>query len=221
MSVLVFKDSKLACSAAATMVASALLEKPSLVLGLDHDKSMVPVFRALDGMTASGLLGWDRAKVFLLKEYVSDSLSLKDEFLSAFSDSVPCLKGILEVPPGVSGDWARDCGAFEEKIRLSGGFDLALVTIDEEGGVLFNSPDSDLAPVTHVEAYDGQRTVTLGLATLLSAKKLIVLVTGENKATAAAQMIKGSIDCTLPASLIRFHGNATYILDEASALYLK
>lgn len=221
MSVLVFKNAKIACSAASTMVASALLEKPSLVLGLDPDPRLSPVYRSLDAMTSGGLLGWERAKVFLLKEYVSDSLSLKDEFLSAFNDSVPCLKGILEVPPGASSDWAKDCGAFEEKIRQAGGFDLALVTVDAEGGVLFNGPDSDLAPVTHVEANGSGRSVTLGLGTLMTAKKLIVLATGEEKATAAAQMIKGSIDCTLPASLLRFHGSVTFVLDEASAQYLK
>lgn len=221
MSVLVFKEAKLARSAAVTMTAAALLEKPSLVVGFEPDEELVPVYNSLGAMTSGGLLGWDRAKAFLLKEYVSDSLSLKDEFLSAFNDAVPCLKGILEVPPGASADWAKDCGGFEEKIRLAGGLDLALVTVDEEGGVLFNSPDSDLAPVTHVEMHAGQRTVTLGLGTLLNAKKLIVLVTGAKKATAAAQMIKGSIDCTLPASLLRFHGSVTFVLDEASAQYLK
>lgn len=221
MSVLVFKEPAMACSAAATMIASALLEKPSLVLGLDPDPANQPVFRSLSAMTENGLIGWDRAKLFLLKEYVSDSLSLKEEFLSAFSDAVPCLKGILEVPPGASNDWAKDCGEFEEKIRLAGGLDLAFATLDEEGAVLFNVPDADLAPVTHVEALGEQRTVTLGLGTLMSAKKLIILATGEKKARAAAQMIKGSIDCALPASLLRFHTSATFILDEAAAAYLK
>lgn len=221
MSVLVFKDALTASSAAATMIAGALLEKPSIILGLDPDPDAAGVYRSLSAMSENGLLSWDRAKVFLLKEYVSDSLSLKDEFLFAFSDAVPCLKGILEVPPGASNDWAKDCGDFEEKIRLSGGLDLAFITVDEQGAVLFNSPDSDLAPVTHVEAKGQQRTVTLGLGTLMSAEKLIVLVTGREKATAAAQMIKGSIDCTLPASLLRFHASVTFILDEAAALYLK
>ena len=221
MSVLVFPDAALACSAAATMTAAALLEKPSLVRGLDPDATMGPVFRSLSAMTENGLISWDRAKPFLLKEYVSGPVLLKDEFLAAFSESVPCLKSILEVPPGASTDWARDCEAFEEKIRNAGGLDLALATIDREGAVLFNFPDSDLAPVTHVEAHGGQRSVTLGLGTLMSARRLIVLATGREKATAAAQMIKGSIDCTLPASLLRFHTSATFILDEDAAEHLK
>lgn len=220
MSVLVFSDARTACSAAATVVAGELLTNPSFVLGLDADESFLPMFRSLSAMTDNGILSWDKSKVFLLKEYVLAGEPMENMLSEALSRSIPCLESILEVPPGSSKDWASDCEYYEEKIIASGGLDLAVVSVSEDGTVLFNAPNEEMAPVTHVEAVNGSRTVTLGMATLMQARKLIVLLTGMEKAAVAQKLVKGGIDSSLPVSLLKLHGELTVILDEEAASLL-
>lgn len=220
MSALVFSNSRTACTAAATILAGELLENPHLVMGLDVDDSIIPVFRSLSAMTGNGLLAWNKSRIFLLKEYVMAGAPMERMLSDGLSEDIPCLGDILKVPPGSSKDWTVDCDLFEESVLSAGGLDIAVITVQEDGTVLFNSPDDEVAPVTHVELYNGNRTVTFGLESLMQAKKLIVLLTGSNKADIAKTILKGGIDSKRPASLLKMHSNLTVILDSEAAILL-
>ena len=222
MSVLVFSDAQTAATAAATLIGAQLIEKPSLVLGLDCASALVPAFASLRAMTANGLLSWGKATFFQLSERVRQE---GKDSLRAFMDGA--LFGELSlkpeqviVPDDASDNWADSCHGFEDAILQSGGMDVVLLTVGTDGSLLCNAPDGEIAPTTHVELYKGDKIVTAGLSTLMSAKKLVVLMTGRGMSETARGVIRGAVDSNLPASMLQLHAAATFLLDEEAASLL-
>lgn len=222
MSVLVFSDAPTAAAAAATLLAGQLIEKPSLVLGVDSAAALVSAFHSLSAMTANGLLSWGKATVFQLSERVREE---EKPSLRAFMDQT--LYGEIGLrpdqviaPADASDNWADSCHGFEDAILQAGGMDVALLTVGADGSLLCNAPDGEIAPTTHVELYQGEKIVTAGLSTLMSARKLIVLMTGRVMAETARSAIRGAVDSDLPASMLQLHAAATFLLDEEAASLL-
>lgn len=222
MSILIFKDAKTAATAAATLVASQLLQKPESVLGVEYGESMVSVFDSLSAMTMNGLLDWSRARLFQLTELVKEEgqTSLLETMEAVLTDRVQLPMEQYYSPDDTSFNWANSCWDFEDNIRHLGGLDLSLITIHPDGAVLYNGAGGEIAPTTHVELYEGKKTVTLGLPSLMESKKLVVLITGEALKEAAANCLKGPLNSQCPASLLTLHEGATFLLDEEAAALL-
>ena len=222
MSVLVFSDAQTAATAAATLLGGMLLEKPSLVLGVDCALALVPVYQSLRAMTANGLLSWGKAKIFQLSERVREE---GKESMRQFMDEnlfseLSLTAGQVLVPDDESDNWSDSCHGFEESILYAGGLDVALLTAGPDGSILFNAPEEEIAPTTHVELYGGDKFVTAGLSTLMSSKKLIVLMTGQDMAETARNAIRGAVSSSLPATMLQLHAAATFLLDEEAASLL-
>ena len=222
MSVLVFSDAQTAATAAATLLGGMLLEKPSLVVGLDCAKELTPVYGSLRAMTANGLLSWGKATVFQLSERVREEG--KPSLRTFMDESLFAELGLgaekVVAPDDASDDWADSCHRFEDAILQAGGMDVALLTVGQDGSLLGNAPEEGIAPTTHVELFQGEKIVTAGLSTLMSAQKLIVLITGREMAEAARGAIRGAVHTDLPASLLQLHAAATFLLDEEAASLL-
>ena len=222
MSVLVFSDAQTAAAAAATLLAGQLIEKPSLVLGVDCAPALVSAFHSLSAMTANGLLNWGKATVFQLSERVREEgkASLRSFLDESLLGDLALKSAQVLAPADASDNWADSCHDFEDAILQAGGMDVALLTVGPDGSLLFNGPEGEIAPTTHVELYQGDKIVTAGLSTLMSAKKLIVLMTGQEMAEAARSAIKGAVNSSLPASMLQLHAAATFLLDEEAASLL-
>ena len=222
MSVLVFSDAQTAAAAAATLLAGQLIEKPSLVLGVDSAPALVSAFHSLSAMTANGLLNWGKATVFQLSERVREEgkASLRSFLDESLLGDLALKSAQVLAPADASDNWADSCHGFEDAILQAGGMDVALLTVGPDGSLLFNGPEGEIAPTTHVELYQGDKIVTAGLSTLMSAKKLIVLMTGQEMAEAARSAIKGAVNSSLPASMLQLHAAATFLLDEEAASLL-
>ncbi len=180
MSTLVYSDRQTAAAAAATLIAAQLIEKPSSVLGMDFDEQLVPVFSSLSAMTQNGMLDWSRTKILQLCEYIVQedmATSIVDRLQSSFYEPVHLLPQQYLIPPRQSDNWALACNEYEESILNLGGMDLALVTVKEDGSILFIAADGDIAPITHVEMYWQSRAISSGITTLMMARKIVVLVT--------------------------------------------
>lgn len=222
MSVLVFSDAQTAATAAATLLGGMLIEKPSLVLGMDCAQTLVPTFQSLRAMTVNGLLNWRKATVFQLFERVREDgkpslRTFMDESLFA---ELGLEEGRVIAPDDASDDWADSCHRFENAILHAGGMDVALLTAGQDGSLLCNAPDEGIAPTTHVELFHEKKYVTAGLSTLMSAKKLIVLMTGREMAETARGAIRGAVNSSLPASMLQLHAATTFLLDEEAASLL-
>lgn len=222
MSVLVFSDAQTAAAAAATLLAGQLIEKPSLVLGVDCAPTLVSAFHSLSAMTANGLLNWGKATVFQLSERVREEgkASLRSFMDETLYGDLSLTNGQVLAPADASDNWADSCHGFEDAILQAGGMDVALLTVGPDGSLLFNGPEGEIAPTTHVELYQGEKIVTAGLSTLMSTKKLIVLMIGREMAEAARSAIKGAVSSSLPASMLQLHAAATFLLDEEAASLL-
>lgn len=222
MSVLVFSDAQTAAAAAATLLAGQLIEKPSLVLGVDCAPALVSAFHSLSAMTANGLLNWGKATVFQLSERVREEgkASLRSFLDESLLGDLALKSAQVLAPADASDNWADSCHGFEDAILQAGGMDVALLTVGPDGSLLFNGPEGEIAPTTHVELYQGDKIVTAGLSTLMSAKKLIVLMTGQAMAETAQGAIRGAVRSDLPASMLQLHAAATFLLDEEAASLL-
>ena len=222
MSVLVFSDAQTAAAAAATLLAGHLIEKPSLVLGVDCGTALIPAFQSLRAMTANGLLSWGKTTIFQLSERVREEgkPSLRTFMDDALYGELSLKDGQVIAPHDASDNWADSCHGFEDAILQAGGMDVVLLAVGQDGSLLFNTPDEEIAPTTHVELYKGDKIVTAGLATLMAAKKLIVLMTGQGMAETARGVIRGAVNSSLPASMLQLHAAATFLLDEEAASLL-
>ncbi len=222
MSVLVFSDAQTAAAAAATLLGGQLIEKPSLVLGMDSSAALVPAFQSLRAMTANGLLSWGKATVFQLSEKVrqEDKPSLRTFLNDTLFEELSLKDQQIQAPADASENWADTCHGFEDAILQAGGMDVVLLTAGQDGSLLFNGPEGEIAPTTHVELYQGEKIVTAGISTLMSAKKLIVLMTGQDMAETARAAIQGAVSSAIPASMLQLHAAVTFLLDEEAASLL-
>jgi len=220
MSILVYRDRSIAGAAAATLLAAQIIEKPDAVLGLDYQETLAPVYRALSRMSVDGLLDWSEVRTFTLSELVrsTDEQSIRARMYSALFDRINVKNENMYFPQMDAADWNLACSEFEDSILDAGGFDLLFLTVNSDGSIAFLPGAQELPPVTHVERTDdGGRAVTVGITTIMAAKKIVVLMTGADKADVAAKMFHGAVNSMIPASYLQLHANVVFLLDEAAA----
>jgi len=130
------------------------------------------------------------------------------------------------------------CKKYEEEIKKAGGIDLQILGIGRDGHIAFNEPGSSLASRTRLVALaeetikDNARffekeedvpryALSMGVGTILEAKKILLLASGESKADAVAALIEGPVTSQVTASALQLHPDVTVIIDEAAASKLK
>ncbi len=239
MSILVYRDMSAASAAAATLVAAQIIEKPDMVLGLPAGNMLEGVYARLCGMTGSGLLDWSDLHTLHVSEFVGFRPDLNrslNGFLSHYLYSkVNAKRENIHMPDSCAQDLAAACTKYEELVMGLGGIDTALLSVGRNGHLAFNEPNREFTPLTHVStlsqstveenmAYFADitlsgppRAITLGMSTLLSAKKIVVLALGAGVADVVAKMINGPIAPAVPASILQLHPNTIFLLDEAAA----
>ena len=219
MSILVYKDRAIAGAAASTLLAAQIIEKPASVMGFDCADELLPVYRALARMSKDGLLDWSEVRTFNLSEKVradSDS-SISMQMKENLYDNVNVLKENIYEPLADTTDWSIACNSFENEILQKGGLDMVFLNIAKDGSLAFNQGAQELAPVTHVERTSNGRIVTVGLSTIMAAKKIVAIVSGEDKADIAGSIFHGPVTPTVPASYLQLHPNTVFLLDDEAA----
>ncbi len=137
---------------------------------------------------------------------------------------------------GASQDLQQECNITESTIRNQGGIEIAIIGLGLNGHIGMNEPNTSISSRSHVIELDpltitvGQKYfnkpqpltkgITLGIATLLNAKHVILVVSGAKKADIIKQVIEGAISESIPASLLKNHPNCSIYLDEAAAANL-
>jgi glucosamine-6-phosphate deaminase len=137
------------------------------------------------------------------------------------------------VPDGQASDPAAACEAYEEIVAKVGPAAVQVLGIGQNGHIGFNEPDTALEVKTHVtgltestikanarffasEADVPTKALTMGIGTILNAKKIIILANGAAKHAAIAKMLEGKLDTSCPASMLNLHADVTVICDEAA-----
>ena len=240
MQIHVYKNPALAAQAAATLIASEILSKPDAVIGLPTGSSPVATYRELIRMNEAGVLDFSRVTTFNLDEYVGLTGDHPQSYRYFMNDNlfdhVNIPKENTHVPCG-TGDVEANARAYEAAIDAAGGIDLQFMGIGRNGHIGFNEPAEaypdctsiiDLTPSTidaNKRFFDSaddvpRRAISMGVGTIMRARKALLIATGSDKAEAVRDLVKGAVSPKLPASALRMHANAVIILDEAAAALL-
>ena len=186
-----------------------------------------------------GRIDWSQVRTFNLDEFAgldpSQSNSYRAFMQAELFDHVsidPAKIGFLN---GAAVDLKDECRRYEEAIDAAGGIDLQILGIGANGHIGFNEPADGLCAHTHVaeleqesreanaQRFGGdwqqvpERALSMGMATILNAREIVLLATGGEKADAVHGMIEGLITTRLPASLLQVHPRVTVMLDRAAA----
>jgi glucosamine-6-phosphate deaminase len=203
---------------------------------------MVGVYKHLAHMHKQGALDFSRVITFNLDEYLGLPAAHPRSFhhfmyenLFAHVNVVP---RNIHIPDGtIRGDYDRYCASYEEAIRKAGGIDLQLLGIGRNGHMGFNEPTSSLASRTRLkvlrqETLDdnakffapGEESprcaITMGIGTILEARKILLLAAGQSKSSAVAKSIEGPITSAVSASALQLHPDVTFLIDAAAASQL-
>lgn len=236
--VIVCKDRQEVARVAADIFAQQIKEKPNTVLGLATGGTPLDLYQLLIRMHKEQVLDFSRVISFNLDEYVGlsgDHPQSYRYFMNAnLFNQINIDKANTHVPDGKAPDFGISCQKYEKDIRAAKGIDLQLLGIGSNGHIAFNEPGSagdsrtrlvdltertikDNARFFQDESQVPRQALTMGIGTILEAKKIILIATGTNKADAAAQAIKGIVSAKVPASFLQNHPDCTFILDKDSA----
>jgi len=222
----------------ANIFAKSIKEKPDIVLGLATGGTPVGMYQELIRIHKQGEVDFSRVKSFNLDEYVGLSGNHPQSYRYFMNDNlfnhINIDKANTYVPDGKYEDVAANCRKYEEDIKAQGGVDLQLLGIGSNGHIAFNEPGSPLDSRTREvslteetikdnarffenESEVSRKAVTMGIATILEAKKIVLLATGNNKTEAVKKAIKGLANPDVPASFLQNHPDCIFVIDKQAA----
>src|SRR6516162_10247349 len=231
---LVFPTSAQATRHVALMIESLIRQNNSAgrptVLGLPTGSTPVGLYRELVRLHREAGLDFSRVITFNLDEYFpmqpDDPQSYRRWMQEVFFNHVNIAPQNVHVPDGtIPPDDAEDyCLRYEQKIRRAGGIDLQILGIGRTGHIGFNEPGSTrhtrtrlvtLDPVTRRDAASSfygeenvpQQALTMGVGTILDARKIVLLAFGEHKAEVVAQAVEGAMTDAVAASFLQRHAD--------------
>ncbi|MEU5111430.1 glucosamine-6-phosphate deaminase [Streptomyces longwoodensis] len=243
MEVVIVPDAAAGGGIVAEAMARLLRRKPGAVLGVATGSTPLPVYEALATKVRSGAVDVSRARIAQLDEYVGLPADHPESYRSVLRREVlePLGVGMDQFlgPDGTADDVQGACEAYDAALAAAGGVDLQLLGIGTDGHIGFNEPCSSLASRTRIKTlteqtrvdnarfFDGDieqvphHVITQGIGTILEARHLVLLATGEGKADAVAASVEGPVASVCPASALQLHPHATVVVDEAAASKLK
>lgn len=240
MQIHVYQTPELAAEAAATLIASQIMAKPNTVLGLPTGSTPVLTYRELIRMNGEGVVDFSQVTTFNLDEYVGLNGDHPQSYRYFMNENlfnhVNIDKANTHVPSGM-GDVEANARDYEAAIARAGGVDLQFMGIGRNGHIGFNEPANAYPDCTGIieltqstiEAnkrfFDSadevpRKAISMGVGTIMRARKTLLIATGENKAAAVRDLVKGEISPKLPASALRMHADAIIVLDAAAAALL-
>ena len=248
MRLIISENNEKASVWAARYIVSEIKEKAArsdkpFVLGLPTGSSPEGTYKELVRMNKSGEVSFKNVITFNMDEYVGLPESHPESYHSFmakhFFDHVDVPKENINILNGNAPDLAQECAAYEKKIEQAGGIDLFLGGVGEDGHLAFNEPFSSLASRTRVKTltYDTilansrffdndisqvpKQALTVGVATVLSAKEVLILVFGHKKARALQQAVEGAYSHACTLSSLQNHPHGIIVCDELAAGELK
>lgn len=242
--VTIFENSGEASSKVAQEIALLIEEKAKkgkmCVLGLATGSTPTSVYDALVKMHTQEGLSFKNVITFNLDEYYPmdpEALQSYVRFMNEYLFShIDILEENIHIPDGTVGkkNVPEYCQEYENKIKKAGGIDLQLLGIGRTGHIGFNEPGSGIGSLTRLVTLDhltitdaasdffGEenvplKAITMGIKTILNAKKIFMLAWGENKAPIIKQAIEGEITDSIPSTYLQKHTNVVAVLDKASS----
>ncbi len=243
MEVIIQPDVEQAARLTALLMADHIRRKPDTVLGLATGRTMERVYAQLARLHREDGLNFSACRTFNLDEYIGllpeDPHSYRHYMNDHLFRKVNIPMTRTHLPDGMADDVKAASRDYERRIKECGGIDLQLLGIGVSGHIGFNEPlsairsrtrDKALTPATlrqNAPMFGGdihrmpRRAITMGVGTILEARRLLVLVTGSEKADILARAVEGPITSMISASAIQLHERCVVITDEAAAKNLE
>ncbi len=227
---------------AADVFEAMIQTKPAAVIGLATGSTPLPLYRELIAREKAGKIDFSRVRSANLDEYkglAPDHPQSYRRFMQEnLFDHISIKPENTIVPDGLAADVNAMCCAYEAKIEEWGGVDLQLLGIGHDGHIGFNEPEETFPGMTHqVELTEMTREAnkrffdsidevptaafTMGIGTVMAAKKIVMVVTGEDKAEILYKSFCEPVNPQVPASILQFHPDVTLICDAGAAKLLK
>lgn len=236
MRVIVKKDYESISKEAANIIKDEMVKNPNIVLGLATGSTPVGMYQELIRFHKEEGLDFSNVTTFNLDEYVGiddDHPNSYHYFMKdVLFDHININMENTFVPDGKAEDPESYCREYDRLIEEKGGIDIQILGIGENGHIAFNEPDKKLNVGTSIvdltqstiEAnsrfFDSidevpKTAITMGIGSIMKAKKIILLANGKKKAKVIKELLKGDkITTDLPASMLLLHPDVTVIVDE-------
>ena len=229
------KDYKDMSRKAANIISAQVIMKPNCVLGLATGSTPIGTYDQLVEWYNKGDLDFSEVTTVNLDEYKGLPRTNDQSYYyfmhQHLFDRVNIDPERTNVPNGMEPDAEKECGRYEELIRSLGGVDLQLLGLGHNGHIGFNEPGEAFEKETHcvdltestIEANKRffasaddvpKQAYTMGIKTIMQAKKILIVVNGENKADIVERAFFGPVTPDVPASILQLHNDVTLVGDE-------
>jgi glucosamine-6-phosphate deaminase len=241
--VTVFPNDRAAARALAQRIAGALERKPQLVLGLPTGRTPVRLYHEVASLHEHGRADFSGASTFNLDEFLGlppeHPASYRSFMTTHLFSRVNLKPERIHFLDGAAADPREECARYERVIADAGGIDLQILGVGTNGHIGFNEPARVLQARTHrvtlrpetrranAALFGGDpaavpaEALSMGMATILQARAIVLLATGRTKAPLIADLLRGPITPELPASFLQLHHDVEIVLDDAAAAGLR
>jgi glucosamine-6-phosphate deaminase len=235
----VFDNERVLARTLAVQIAATLGQRPALVLGLATGRTPIRLYHELGTLSAHGQADFSRATTFNLDEFAGIAGDHPGSYRVFMQEH---LFSRVNLPPeqihfldGAASDPDAECTRYETAIAAAGGIDLQILGIGTNGHIGFNEPAPALQARTHrvqlrpetrrsnAALFGGDpgavpaEALSMGMGTLLHARRIVLLATGKSKARCIDRLLNGPITTKMPASFLQLHTDVELMLDEAAA----
>lgn len=227
---------------AARVVASIINAKPNAAIGLATGSTPLGLYKELVRMHREEGLDFSQVVTFNLDEYVGLTQQHPQSYHYFMHENlfkhINIAKHNIYIPSGTTDNYRAFCLWYEQRIKECGGIDLQILGIGSDGHIAFNEPTSSLGSRTRIKTLAKQTiddnarffdspdqvpiyAITMGVGTILEARKVLLLANGSKKAAAVAATIEGPVTSMITASALQLHPDVMMVIDEEAAADLK
>lgn len=242
MNILVYDNEEQVSRASGLMMAAQVLNKPNCVLGLATGSTALTPYRTMIRLYENGAVSFRHVTTFNLDEYCKLDPADPNSYRSFMNDNlfrqIDIDTANTHFLDGNATDPEAECEAYERQIDCAGGIDLQLLGIGSNGHIAFNEPADAFCRSSHQVALkestinDNARffssieevpthALTMGIGSIMKARKILIIALGTNKAEAVKTMVEKEVTPQCPASILQFHSDVTVMLDKEAAALLK
>ena len=222
---------------AANLISAEVIRKPDCVLGLATGSTPVGTYRQLSAWNQKGDFSFKDVRTVNLDEYLglppTHDQSYRYFMQENLFDKIDIPFEHTHVPDGMAADPEQECRRYDELVRSLGYADLQLLGLGRNGHIGFNEPGEAFETETHcvdltertIEANKRffasiddvpKQAYTMGIKTIMMAKKILIVVSGEDKAETVKNAFFGPVTPQVPASILQMHPDVTIVADEAA-----
>lgn len=238
MQIHVFDNAEQVGKAAATLLAAQVISKPDSVLGLATGSTPIPTYQELINLCKSGIVDFSRVTSFNLDEYcnlpVTHECSYHSFMKEQLFDHININQDNTFVPDGNATDLQEESANYDLAINRAGGIDVQILGIGRNGHIGFNEPAEAFVYGCHIvnltestiqanrrffedESKVPRQAISLGIGSIMNARQILLLATGEDKAEAIRRTLREDINPQTQASILRTHSDVIILLDKAAA----